>query len=381
MQTRRLPHKQTLLEFLSLYVKFRTTPQSTFQNLANIAKDGAERIFSIFTRASTVSDRLTDIVSNIKAKIETAQDFDDFYRLLILLRQNAQEAQKLKYLEGNSMLCVTLHAMASMIICELREYPEFIARIKKLKETAIATEKSITEYTLGPKKGQGVEGLEEKLYKTYWKLAVLGKVEFYNKAKLYNVYYTSLSHNIAVELPLPDKKPSTIDVAEYEKKGHTANYAAPLVLQDEFGEWFYNMAYQKDTLIDFNRFIEKSIDKESESKTGEEQKPLNEGSQKTPSEEDKKTPVKTTTELKPGNEGSQITPSEEDKKIPVKTTTEVKPGTNETQVNGELDVTASNQGTPVQGSVSQISMFKKGSKEPVPTTPENQIRSDLTKSV
>src|SRR5262245_44565217 len=136
METRpKLPHKQTLLDFLSLYVKLRSAPQGVLKDLANSVKDGTERILWYLNLKADkpVNDQLTDIVTEIKAKIETAETFEDFYALIILLRKRAEEAQKLKWLSGHSMLCVTLHGMANIIISDLQKHPEFKRKIQFLE--------------------------------------------------------------------------------------------------------------------------------------------------------------------------------------------------------------------------------------------------------
>lgn len=270
MEARQLPSKQTLSEYLELYTKHRLTPQSLTKQLSESAKYSVELVASLWTGNKPVSDRLAEIVADVDSKILAAVTLDNFYDLLILLRKNAEEAQSLKWNKDNSMLCVTLHAMANIIITDLQKHPAFQDKINKLKDNVTQFKKNIIDYTHDPiKNGLGVPEEEKRLYKCLWELTVLGEFEFYKEARRFNVYYASSDYNPTEKqikpsdkYPLPIKLPCTEDIVAFKKNELYANYAAPLVLQKDFGKHFYFETYQSSTRIDFDRFCQNAISKE-----------------------------------------------------------------------------------------------------------------------
>jgi len=237
--------KKVIVSFLNLYLDFR---RETRNSKTNQIKYALEFGLGKMTGHLPVDDRLDKIVNELRAEALSFMRFDDYYQFIFKLREKAEEAQALKMQSDESVLHATLHGLANIVIKDLLENDEdkeFYKKITSLEELVEDTKKEI-RFSNKDRQGKNVPELNKILKETVWRLAQLGEVDCISMA---------IRYNMLDYLKIPD-------ITEISDLNYTsANYAAPLQLQREFGEKYYAYRYQKFTNIDYRRFKEYAIEK------------------------------------------------------------------------------------------------------------------------
>src|SRR5688572_20787707 len=114
-----LPHPQIIFDYLALYTEERKPRRNS---ATNSVKYGFEKFaYYAYIAPEPADDQLDKIVKEMQAEIATAKTFEDWYKIIFKLRENAEKAQTLKYGGDESLLRQTLHAVANLIICELEK--------------------------------------------------------------------------------------------------------------------------------------------------------------------------------------------------------------------------------------------------------------------
>lgn len=251
-QLSRLPNPQLLLDYLDLYPKYREEDRNS---VTNRAKYGLEYVASYVTYKPPVDDELTKLVTIIKSEINkcVGKEAIEWYKLSTALRGElyAQAAQHLKRKEGNSTLYETCHALASLILNELKEckflqtsedsaYSNFIYKkrhdlIEKLKVTRATKQNYIQD-----KKSNDVDEMTETENEILKELSELGDIPSFVEAEARKLF--------------PEYKRPSVDDQTALKCHGIANPCAPLELQEDFFEWFFKGKFQPIAGVSITEF-------------------------------------------------------------------------------------------------------------------------------
>lgn len=236
-----LPHPQIIFDYLALYTEERKPRRNS---TTNSIKYGFEKFaYYACVASEPADDQLDKIVKEMQAEIVTAKTFEDWYKLIFKLRENAEKAQTLKYGGDESLLRQTLHAVANLIICEL-EKCEFDKDTDDYKLYTTVLYKKITElqnlerkkkeyiqHCLNVRQGKNVDDANKAYNEVILELALLGITDSVNTAR---------QHQLLKDYSLPQPTET-----EEFSCSDSANYGMPLVLQRKQCEWLYINKFQQ----------------------------------------------------------------------------------------------------------------------------------------
>lgn len=228
---------QIIFGFIALYKKHRA---ETTNVVVDSTKYFFESVISIYTKTKPVDDQINQMLSEIELQAQTANEFDDFYDLIIKLREKGEHAQTLKWKNEESKLHGLLHALASIIINEYRETEIFKEKIASLIAEEVKLKNHILFLT-EKKNGVGVKETREERQNIILELAYLENSEYIIQA-LDNKSLKSLAE-------------PTIETLATSNFKQPVNYGSPIHLQPNYAKGFYAATYQTVTNIGFDDFI------------------------------------------------------------------------------------------------------------------------------
>lgn len=248
MQNRTL-NPQILIQYLDLYTQYRERNSGTvtgwLKSAANIAASTA-------SGQTDVNTQIQEKIKFIKSEINAARDFDGWYKLIFTLREQAEQARALLTVKGNSVSCFTLHALAGLIIIQLKKYgTELNLKMDLLRHQINELDKQKYDLMTN-EQGKGVADLNIQKDRYITELALLGDSFYCDEA---------------IRLGLIKlKKPNVSEIVEIGCE-NSANYQVPLCLQPDFCEWYYIYKFQDAPKISFQEFVIKaSLDEEERKK-------------------------------------------------------------------------------------------------------------------
>lgn len=233
---------QIIFGFTTLYKDHRTATNSSIVDGAQYLVESGFSIVS-FGKTKPVADQIPQILSEIELLARNASEFDDFYGLILVLREKAEYAQTLKYAYDESKLHGLLHALACIIINEYKDTDVFknkIAALIKEEEELMYGENGILA-TIKNKQGVGSESMRIKRMGIIRELAYLGETKYIIQA---------MDNNSLQSLSVP-----TIEYLSKIKFTDPVNSGVPIHLQPIYPKGFYTCTYQTFKNVGYEDFI------------------------------------------------------------------------------------------------------------------------------
>lgn len=229
-------YRYVLIEFLKLYEVRRAPDHSSY-----LAK--TQWLFQKFKGVFTGREPTIDVINKINQEVPEAiremNSLSGVLKLIISLRKYAEIAQGEKTLDGASLLCLTLHAMAGYLIFMCKDdFKLLIDQLEKEKNDLLLKPKEDYEKN----NGVNVGNLNARYCIVTVALAFLNVFEGVNSAsRMGKLPYYVL--------------PTTLEKDNCSKKNIAYNHGLPLAYQEACIHYVYENSYSTDEKKTFNDFL------------------------------------------------------------------------------------------------------------------------------
>jgi len=230
-------NRQLFIEYLNLYTDYRSPERASYFGAAiKFVKKGVDMTKATVKGEESTDEGLKTIVTDVTKKLQAANSFKDFYKLIFVVREYAKIAQE-KTTWSNSLLSCTLHGLAGLIIFELQENCRaFGLKTAALNAMITQKRKQISESN-NKKNGEDTADHNKELNALYLELAQLGDVDAANEA---------MQRGLLPYLTLP----SILEIKELEGDSKRdvkirVNKAIPVCLQAHYYLALYELKYRR----------------------------------------------------------------------------------------------------------------------------------------